>query len=143
MNHLLTDKLKWYQLTVLFSVLFALLGFSYNVWRMEVSEQNNNLRTASFEILVNLASLEQLIYTAHYDGDFSEGSPRKGWVLVGLITDLSVLTDEDVAQCAAKLKTVWAANWDKMGKDQDAVDSLIKAIDEVRAELKRLLASLD
>ena len=26
-----------YQLTVIFSVLFAPLGFTYNVWRMEVT----------------------------------------------------------------------------------------------------------
>ena len=42
------NKLQLYQLTVIFSVLFALVGFSYNVWRMEVSEQNNNIRTACF-----------------------------------------------------------------------------------------------
>jgi hypothetical protein len=137
------NKLRYYQLTVIFSVLFALLGFSYNVWRMEVSEQNNNIRTASFEILINLASLEQLIYTAHYDDDFQAGSPRKGWVLVGLISDLSTLTDTDVAEKADKLKLQWAAGWDQVGHEQAAVDDMIKAIDEVRIALKQLLASLD
>lgn len=34
---------RLYQLTVIFSVLFALLGFTYNVWRMEVTEQNSNI----------------------------------------------------------------------------------------------------
>ena len=110
---------------------------------MEVSEQNNNIRTASFEILINLASLEQLIYTAHYDDDFQAGSPRKGWVLVGLISDLSTLTDTEVAEKADKLKLQWAAGWDQVGHEQAAVDDMIKAIDDVRIALKQLLASLD
>lgn len=140
---LLDNKLRYYQLTVIFSILFALLGFSYNVWRMEVSEQNNNIRTAGFEILINLASLEQLIYAAHYDGDLKQGSPRKGWVLVGLINDLSTLTDTAVAEKTSELKRQWSASWDKIGHEQAAVDEVVRAIDEVRAELKQLLTSLD
>jgi hypothetical protein len=142
-TNLFDNKLRYYQLTVIFSILFALLGFSYNVWRMEVSEQNNNIRTAGFEILINLASLEQLIYAAHYDGDFQQGSPRKGWVLVGLINDLSTLTDTAVADKSDELKRLWSGSWDKIGHDQAAVDALVSSIDEVRAELKRLLISLD
>lgn len=136
-------KLHLYQLTVVFSVLFALIGFSYNVWRMEVTEENNNIRTACFEILLNLASLEQLIYTAHYDDDFKEGSPRKGWVLVGLISDLSALTDKAVMAESAKLKASWSENWNKIGRDQQAVDDIIAMIDSEREQIKRLLSSLE
>ena len=71
------SKLHLYQLTVIFSVLFALLGFTYNVWRMEVTEENSNIRTASFEVLLTLSSLEQLVYSAHYDGDEQEGNPHE------------------------------------------------------------------
>jgi hypothetical protein len=39
-------------------MLFSLLGSLYNVWRMEISEQNNTIPTANFEILVELSSLE-------------------------------------------------------------------------------------
>ena len=41
---------------------------------MEVSENNNNIRTASFEMLINLSSLEQLVYSAYYDNDLKEGN---------------------------------------------------------------------
>jgi len=136
-------KLHLYQITVIFSVLFALVGFSYNVWRMEVSEENNNIRTACFEILINLSALEQLVYTAHYDGDIKEGNPRKGWVTVGLITDLSTLTDDAVKKESSTLKDVWSANWETMPTSRGSVDKIVGAIDSVRTEIKHLMSSLE
>lgn len=143
MNTQINKKLHLYQITVISSVLFTLIGFSYNVWRMEVSEENNNIRTACFEILIKLSSLEQLIYTAHYDGDIKEGNPRKGWVTVGLIADLSVLTDEAVERKSAALKEVWATHWNTMATSKDSVDTMVEAIDSARTEIKRLLSSLE
>ena len=137
------NKLQLYQVTVIFSVLFALIGFSYNVWRMEASEHNNTIRTASFEILLELSSLEQLIYSAHYDKDLNEGSPRKGWVKVGLIADLSVLTTTSVEKQTHHLKNVWSQNWNKIIDNQSAVDNIVIAIDSVRSEIKLLLISLE
>ncbi|MFK8067285.1 MAG: hypothetical protein AB8D52_03490 [Gammaproteobacteria bacterium] len=137
------NKAQLYQITVIFSVLFALLGFSYNVWRMEVTEENSNNRTACFEMLLELSSLEQLVYAAHYDKDTQEGNPRKGWVKVGLINDLSVLTTTSVENQADKLKEIWAVNWDKMTDDQNSVDQIVKAIDSVREEIKLTLSSLE
>jgi hypothetical protein len=143
MDTQIQKKLHLYQITVIFSVLFALMGFSYNVWRMEVSEENNNIRTACFEILLELSSLEQLIYAAHYDGDIKEGNPRKGWVLVGLIEDLSVLTSDPVKTQAATLKEVWSAHWSTMKNNRDSVDQIVKAIDSVRSNIKLVLHSLE
>lgn len=137
------EKLHLYQTTVIFSVLFALIGFSYNVWRMEVSEENNNIRTASFEILINLSSLEQLIYSAHYDKDLKEGNPRKGWVTVGLINDLSALTNDAVKHSSTSLKKAWSDHWDKIATSKDSVDTIVKSIDTVRIEIKNLLSSLE
>tara|TARA_B110000503_G_scaffold122831_1_gene187846 strand:- start:231 stop:662 length:432 start_codon:yes stop_codon:yes gene_type:complete len=137
------SKLHLYQVTVIFSVLFALLGFTYNVWRMEVTEENSNIRTASFEVLLTLSSLEQLVYSAHYDGDEQEGNPRKGWVKVGLIEDLSMLTTDSVQAQAAALKTVWTDNWATMMDDRHSADQIVSAIDSTRTELKRVLKSLE
>lgn len=137
------NKLYLYQLTVIFSLLFALVGFSYNVWRMEASEENNNIRTACFEILIELSTLEQLIYSAHYDNDLKEGSPRKGWVKVGLISDLSILTSTLVKEKTSNLKSVWAKNWETMPSNKKAVDKIIVSIDDIRDEIKTLLTSLE
>lgn len=143
MDTQIQKKLNLYQITVVFSVLFALIGFSYNVWRMESSEENNNIRTACFEILINLSSLEQLIYTAYYDGDIKEGNPRKGWVTTGLIVDLSELTSDAVKTQSAVLKEVWSSHWETMPTSKDSVDEIVEAIDSLRAEIKHLLSSLE
>lgn len=143
MNTQIIKRLPLYQVTVIFSVLFALIGFSYNVWRMEVSEENSNIRTACFEMLINLSSLEQLIYAAHYDADKDEGNPRKGWVMVGLITDLSTLTNDPVKESSVTLKNVWSAHWETMSTSKDSVDKMVVAIDSVRTEIKQLLNSLE
>jgi hypothetical protein len=143
MDNQIDNRVNLYQRTVIFSLLFTLVGFSYNVWRMEVSENNNNMRTASFEMLKNLSSLEQLIYSAYYDDDIKEGNPRKGWVIVGLIDDLSVLTNENVKTKTTELKDVWTLHWETIATSQQTVDSVIASIDSVRDEIKGLLKSLD
>jgi hypothetical protein len=136
-------KYQFYQVALIFSILFSLLCFSYNVWRMEISEQNNTIRTASFEMLVELSSLQQLVYIAHYDGNLDEGSPRKGWVKVGLITDLSVLIDPSVELKADNLTKVWTVSWDNIGHNTASVDDIVIAIDSVREEIKRVLKALE
>jgi len=136
-------KFQQYQLAVVFSVLFALAGFSYNVWRMEVSEKNSNIRTACFEMLLELSSLEQLVYTAHYDKDLKEGSPRKGWVKVGLINDLSALTKPSVQAKANGLQQVWEAHWSTMVDDPSSVNQIVSEVDSVRSEIKQVLSSLE
>jgi hypothetical protein len=139
----LRRKLLLYQITAIFSVIFALAGFSYNVWRMEASETNNNIRTACFEMLTELAALEQLVFTAVYDKDLKEGSPRKGWVKVGLLNDLSALVSGGVELKAQRLKSVWAEDWSSMIEDPKATQRIIDAADAVRMEIKSVLASLD
>jgi len=73
----LENKLKAYYVTAIFGVVFAIVGFGYNTWRLELSEDNNNVRTASFEVLTNLAELEQVIYAAQ-GGQSPGGTDRAG-----------------------------------------------------------------
>lgn len=143
MSGVTETRLKVYQATALFSVLFALVGFSYNVWRLEVTEHNTNVREASFELLLQLAELEQVVYAAHYDRDLDRGSPRDGWVKVGLINDLSGSCGEAVAVSAAVLKTVWSSNWAQMPEQRVAADAVVEAIDGTRAEVRAVLSTLN
>ena len=139
----LHQKVIFYQITTVIGVIFSLIGFSYNVWRMEVTEENNNIRTACFEILIELSALEQLVYAAHYDHNESEGSPRKGWVKVGLIVDLSVLTAPAVEVGAANLKKTWSQNWSIYAEQESAVVHIVESIDKLRTEIKDVLRSLE
>lgn len=139
----LRDKLKTYYVTAILGVVFAIVGFSYNTWRLEVSEDNNNIRTASFEVLKELAELEQIIYAAHFDQNETEGSPRKGWVKIGLIVDLSSLVSKPVERDANALASTWQDKWESIKHDRTAVDLLVSKIETVRHEIKSTLGMLE
>jgi len=139
----LESKLRIYYITVIFSVIFAIIGFSYNAWRLESSEENNNIRTAAFQVLNELAELEQIIYAAHYDQDKVAGSPRKAWVKIGLIVDLSVLIDPSVEKKTKALHMSWAASWESIASDKSVVDVVIVNIEQVREQVKHTLYSLE
>ena len=139
----LKNKLKIFYITSIFSMVFAVLGFSYNAWRMELSEDNNNIRTAAFEVLLQLSELEQVIYAAHYDKNTQEGSPRKGWVKVGLIDDLSVLISPQVKIDTLQLKTLWNENWQEIMQSEQDTQQLVSQIDKVRISLKQALKNLE
>lgn len=138
----INSKIRINFITALFSLIFAILGFSYNAWRMEVTEDNSNIRTASFEVLKELATLEQIIYALHYDKNNIEGSPRKGWVSVGLINELSVLINNDVHTKAQALKTVWKDNWSTIEDSNQSTELTVDAIEEVREEITSTLSML-
>ncbi|WP_299803174.1 hypothetical protein [uncultured Shewanella sp.] len=132
-----------FQLTAVFSMLFALVGFSYNVWRMEITEYNSNMRSASFELLLQLSELESIVYAAHYDQDLVLGSPRKGWVKVNLIADLSMITEPEISVAAKELKLSWQANWQQLPDDEASAQAVVTKIDETRAQVRQLLKQLD
>jgi len=136
------SKLKSYYFTSLLGVIFAVVGFSYNAWRLEVSESNSTVRTASFEVLTELAALERVIYAGHYDNNEIQGSPRNGWVHVGVITDLSMLISNSTEKEAETLKETWAQNWGSYAQSREATDKLIHAIEAVRTEIKTALNQL-
>lgn len=134
---------RGYFVATIISIIFAVVGFSYNAWRLERSEANTTIRTASFEVLTQLAELEQTLYIAYYDEDLTQGSPRKSWVQVGLIKDLSVLISPDVATESEALAVFWSANWQQAATEQQTIDQLIVHIDRVRLEIKSTIQTLD
>lgn len=142
-NISLEYKLKAYYLTAVLGVVFAILGFSYNAWRLELTEDNSNIRTASFEVLKELAELEQLIYVAHYDKNKVEGNPRIGWVKVGLIVDLSALISKQVEHESLKLHQAWETSWDKITDNRNSTEKVIEKIESVRKNIKIVLNGLN
>ena len=82
----------------LVSLVVALIGLMYTTWRYEHTERNQNIRTATFEILSKLAEFERVVFLAHYDKDVAMGNPRVGWTYVIAIHDLSGRTRRHRAQ---------------------------------------------
>jgi hypothetical protein len=138
-----TNPFRIPSFTAVVSLVFAVTGFSYNAWRLEQSEENNIVRDASFQVLTELAEFEQVIYINHYDGDSIAGSPRLGWVKIGLVNDLSMLIGENVSIESATLKNNWAENWPQVSDDMAVVDSLVVDIDDVRLAIQKRLAEMN
>ena len=137
------NRIKVYQLTAIISILLTLAGFSYNVYRLEQSEINSNVRTSSFEMLKELANLEQIIYSAYYDQDKVLGNPRNAWVKIGIISDLSIICFKKDSLETKQLYSVWKENWPSIYTSQESVNKIIASIDNVRKKLRTVLQNLN
>lgn len=148
----------------LISLVIAITSLAYNTWRNEHTEDNRNQRWASFEILLKLGELRELVNYIHYDCDLSfRGNPRSGWVIVQTIQDLTlvleVMVPDDMPDSTSQLRDVWAANWqgldyadettcnersvERGSQGAKSVEAIRLAIDEVRGDILQILHSLD
>ncbi|GLS82046.1 hypothetical protein [Paraferrimonas haliotis] len=139
----LSKRLATYQATAIFSIVFALLGFSYNAWRLEASEHNTTVRTASFEILVQLSEFERVLYAAHYDNDPTLGNPRAGWVKLGIVNDLAPLVSTSVQSHSQLLTQAWQSNWQRLGQESTAITTIEEQKQALRMQIQRELAQLN
>ncbi len=136
------QKLATYQYIVMMSFIFGVLGFVYNNWRYEHNENNNNIRVASFQMIQELASLEQNVYANHYDNDMHKGSPRDGWVKVGLINDLALFIDPTCKINSDNLKKTWTKEWSHIHTSKKSADSVVKEIEKVKTCTRSVLKEL-
>jgi len=136
------ERIVRYQIMVMLSFLFGVLGFVYNNWRYEHNEYNNNVRIASFQMIQELAYLEQNIYANHYDHNPDKGNPRDGWVKVGLIDDLALFISPECEAATEVLKNSWQKNWNRIGKNRDAANTLVEKIEDVRKTTRSILLQL-
>jgi len=128
----------------LISLFVAVSSLSYNTWRNERSEYNRNQRVSSFEILLKLGELQQLVFHNHYDHDSEDkGNPRTGWALVLTIQDLSTVLESPLPDSSKELVAVWGDHWSQLGNSQDSADAILSGIEEVRTDTLTLLGDLD
>ncbi|WP_170308309.1 hypothetical protein [Parashewanella tropica] len=126
----------------LFAIFLSITGFGYTVWKLGNIEKTATSRTASIEILNDLSQLEQIIYVLHFDKNTKDGNPRKGWVKVRLIRDLSPLAGYKVEQKAKILMSTWSTNWNSVKKSRQSTDLMINAIDSTREAINREVRQL-
>jgi len=128
----------------LISLFVAVSSLSYNTWRNELSEYNRNQRVSSFEILLKLGELQELVFHNHYDRDAeNKGNPRTGWALVLTIRDLSAVLESPVPGSSKELVAVWGSNWSRLGDSKESADAILSGIEKVRADTLALLGDLD
>ena len=142
-NNGVIDQLKR-NTVALVSIIIAVSSLSYNTWRNEETEENRNQRLASFEVLLKLNELQQVIFHSYYDKDSSDkGNPRTGWAYVLTVRDLSRVLHPPLPAAADKLLAVWGENWAGLDEKQTSVDLIMGEIDNVRSETLLLLDSLE
>ena len=137
------DQLKR-NAVALVSIIIAVSSLSYNTWRNEKTEENRNQRFASFEVLLKLNELQQVIFHSHYDKDSSDkGNPRTGWAYVLTVRDLSRVLHPPLPAAADELLAVWGENWAGLDEKKTSVDLIMGEIDNIRSETLLLLDSLE
>ena len=128
----------------LISLAVAITSLGYNTWRNEASESNRNQRLVSIEILLMLGDLQWLTLDRHH-GENIDGKAinRAAWAKVLTIRDLSEVAAGSVPQSATALFEVWRADFKHLGKDREARDRIIAALETVRSDVHDVLLSLD
>ncbi|MFW2440789.1 MAG: hypothetical protein ACN4GR_15645 [Arenicellales bacterium] len=129
-------------LLAIISLVVAISALSYNTWRNETTEENRNVRLASFEILVQLGKLQIISDHAHYGKDRAMGNPITGWGHVAMVEDLSFLMPEPLPEMAEDLKKVWQENWEGLAKDQKSAAKITEAISTMRETVKAQLKTI-
>ena len=129
----------------LISLVVAITSLGYNTWRNEHSEFNRNQRQASFQILLTLGELQELVFHNIYDPDFiNSGNARTGWALVLTLRDLSQVIEGEVAETGVALHGTWGEHWkgieNQSGVSEEAVN---EAIAGLRHATLAKLADLD
>ncbi len=127
----------------LISLMVAFTALGYNTWRNEQTEANRNVRQAGFEMLMHIGELQQIAYVAHYDQDAELGNPRRGWVEVLVLRDLSRLLRGRHALRVEPLYQAWKDHWDRLGEDESAVEAIDAALDDLRQDVLATLEQLE
>ncbi len=133
----------------LISLVVAITSLGYNTWRNEASEGNRNQRWASFELLLELGELHQIVDYIYYDRDFEDkGNPRKGWAVVDMIRGISVVIDGPIPARAQALHDAWEDNWSCIVRRDDcdhaeALAEIERSMDALRSDLVTHLQSLE
>ena len=134
----------------LISLVVAITSLGYNTWRNEATEGNRNQRWASFELLLELGELHQIVDHIYYDHDLEDkGNPRKGWAIVDLVRGVAVVVDDPIPARAHALHDAWADNWsciarrDECARHADALLDIENAMEALRSDLVTHLQSLE
>jgi len=124
------------------SLLVVVAAFMFTAWRSEISEKNQNLRMAGFEILKNLGELQIVVNYAHFQADNMLGNPYLGWGHIALVSDLSQLMPDPVPETIQKLIVVWRTEANQLKMSEEAANRVSQQIDASRHEVLKSILSL-
>jgi hypothetical protein len=124
------------------SLVIAIIALVYSAWREETTEKHRNIRTAGFEVLMNLGELQIVVNHVYYKPDDTLANPYVGWGYLALASDLSNLLPSPVPEMVAKLVNVWGENWENIHSNEEAINKISNEIDNSRKEVLQVLRHL-
>ena len=127
-------------LVALISLATALTGLSYNSWRNQQNEINDNMRNAAFVVLSDLGELQTIVNYAHFEADNARGNPIDGWKHVIMIRDLSRLLKPEAKKAGETLYIHWQTNWQNIDQDKKT-EALIS--NQITSTRKAVLSTID
>jgi hypothetical protein len=104
----------------LISLFIAVSSLAYNTWRNETTEEQRNVRHASFRVLENLGELQQVsdmrFYYLPFEGNTqSEGDLRiRGFGNAAMINDLMMLMPAPAPAAGDALHSQWNEHFDAL-----------------------------
>ncbi len=142
------------------SLLIAVTALAYNTWRNELTEQQRNVRHASFQVLQHLGELQEIVdvryyYTAQLQRDEAiEGMSRlRGFGLAAMCRDLMSLMPEPAPAAGQALHQQWTRHFlllhqrDAAGQHTPAAiqaeETLRTTIERARQAVLEVLQGLD
>lgn len=130
-------------LLAIISLVVAMSALGYNTYRNELTEENRNIRSAGFSMLQELSQLQLLIDYAHYDKDTVKGNPISGWGYLLYLKDMSYLVSDEVVIETEGLIEIWSQEWETVRGDGISNQRVTEAINKLRDQVRRTIASLD
>ena len=124
----------------LISLFIAVGSLAYNTWRNETTEEQRNVRHASFRVLENLGELQQVVDMRYYYLPFEENTEREGELRIrgfgnaAMIHDLMMLMPAPAPAAGETLNRQWSEYFGSL----DDIDAAGKHTPQA-SEAERLL----
>ena len=134
------DQFRFHSVALI-SLITAIVGVSFNIVQTRWIEENATKRDATFETLLALGELQEIVHFAHFKGDQEAGDPIAGWSRVLMVNDLAMLLQPENSNHCRNLKAVWQNHFDTLD-EPDSEKAISEAIRLAREETLTVLQTL-
>lgn len=125
-------------------LMVALIALGYNTWRNELTEQNQTVRYASFEMLLKVGELQSILYAANGLESMQKETATRGEIVVLGLRDLSMFMPENVQGHSKNLVLEWRRSSVTLSDESEFSLALIDTkLNELRLGIIKAVKSLE
>jgi hypothetical protein len=125
----LSDQFRFHSVAII-SLFTAIIGVSFNILQTSWIEENATRRDATFESLLALGELQEIVHFAHFKMDGEAGDPI-----------MAMLLQPKSSESSRQLKVVWQAHFDSLDESESEL-AVSEAIRLAREEVLMVLQTL-